>query len=67
MLKNRGKQQEGKDERSLQKNWNYHGNIFPKDGHNKREKWLRSSGSRRDQKEMERIHRRTVQKRTGYP
>ena len=67
MLSNRGKQQEGKDERSLQKNWNYQGNILPKDEPNKREKGLRPSVSRRDQKEMERIQGKTVQKRTGYP
>ena len=26
--KSRGKQQNGKDQRSLQENWRYHGNIF---------------------------------------
>ena len=28
----------GKDERSLQENWRYQGNILPKDGHNKGQK-----------------------------
>ena len=36
--RNRGKQQNGKDQRSLQENWRYQGKISPKDGHNKRQK-----------------------------
>ena len=35
MQRNRGKQQNGKDQRSLQENWRYQGNISGKDGHNK--------------------------------
>ena len=35
MQRNRGKQQNGKDYRSLQENWGYQGNISCKDGHNK--------------------------------
>ena len=46
MQRNRGKQQNGKDERSLQENERYQGNISCKDGLDK----------------VARIHRRTVQK-----
>ena len=38
MQRNRGKQQNGKDQRSLQENQRYQGNISCKDGHNKGEK-----------------------------
>ena len=34
MQRNRGKQQNGKDQQSLQENWRYQGNISCKDGHN---------------------------------
>ena len=34
MQRNRGKQQNGKDQRSIQENWRYQGNILCKDGHN---------------------------------
>ena len=36
---NRGKQQNGKDQRSLQENQRYQGNISCKDGLNKEQKW----------------------------
>ena len=36
---NRGKQQNGKDQRSLQENQRYQGNISSKDGLNKEQKW----------------------------
>ena len=39
MQRNRGKQQNGKDERSLQKNQRYQGNFSCKDGLNKGQKW----------------------------
>ena len=39
MQRNRGKQQNGKDWRSLQENKRYQGNISCKDGHNKGQKW----------------------------
>ena len=35
--RNRGKQQNGKDQRSLHENWSYQGNTSCKDGHNKRQ------------------------------
>ena len=35
----RGQQQNGKDQRSLQENQRYKGNISCKDGHNKGQKW----------------------------
>ena len=38
MRRNRGKQWNGKDERSLQVNWRYQENISCKDGHNKGKK-----------------------------
>ena len=41
MQRIRGKQQNGKDERSLQENQRYQGNISCKDGHNKGQKWYR--------------------------
>ena len=37
--KNRGKQQNGKDQRSLQENQRYQGNISCKDGLDKGQKW----------------------------
>ena len=38
MQKNRGKQQNGKDQRSLQENQRYQENVLGKDGYNKEEK-----------------------------
>ena len=38
MQRNRGKQQNGKDQRSLQENQRYQGNISCKDGHNNGQK-----------------------------
>ena len=35
MQRSRGKQQNGNNQRSLQENWRYQGNISCKDGHNK--------------------------------
>ena len=40
MKRNRGKQQNGKDQRSLQENQRYQGNISCKDGHDKGQKDL---------------------------
>ena len=51
MQRNRGKQQNGKDQRSLQENWNYQGNISCKNGHDKGQK-------RKDLTEAEEIKRR---------
>ena len=39
MQRNRGKQQNGKDEQSLQENQRYQGNISRKHGLNKGQKW----------------------------
>ena len=33
--RNKGKQQNGKDQRSLQENWRYQGNILCNNGHDK--------------------------------
>ena len=38
MKRNRGKQQNGKDQQSLQENQRYQGQISCKDGHNKGQK-----------------------------
>ena len=45
--KDRGKEQNGKDERSLQGNKRYQGNISCKDGQNKVQKWYGPNRSRR--------------------
>uniref|UniRef100_A0A670I388 Endonuclease/exonuclease/phosphatase domain-containing protein n=1 Tax=Podarcis muralis TaxID=64176 RepID=A0A670I388_PODMU len=39
MQRNRGKQQKGKNQRSVQENWRYERNISYKDYHNKGQKW----------------------------
>ena len=39
MQRNRGKQQNGEDQRSLQENQRQQGNILCKDGHSKGQKW----------------------------
>ena len=39
MQRNRGKQENGKDQRSLQENQRYQGKISCKDEHNKGQKW----------------------------
>ena len=46
MQRNRGKQQNGTDQRSLQENQRYQGNISCKDGLNKRQKWHGPNRSR---------------------
>ena len=60
MQRNQGKQQNGKDERSRQENWKkkekIKGLFHPKMGTIK--------DRIKDQEEMARIHRRTVQKRS---
>ena len=58
MQRNRGKQWNGKDERSLQVNWRYQGNISCKDGH----KNSKNLTEVEEIKEMKRIYRRTIQK-----
>ena len=62
-MANRRKQQNGKDQRSLQENQRYQGNISCKDGHNKGQK---SYGlrSRRNSEEVARSHK-TIQKRSS--
>ena len=65
MQRNRGKQQNGKDERSLQENQRYQGNISCKDRNNKGQKLYGPNRSIRYQEELARIHRKTVQKRSS--
>ena len=48
MQRNRGKQQKGKDQRSLQGNQRYQGNISWKDGLEKEQKLYGPNRSRRD-------------------
>ena len=48
MQGNRGKQQNGKDQKSLRENWTQQGKISYKDGHNKGEKWQGPERRRRD-------------------
>ena len=64
--RNRGKQQDEKDQRSLQENQRYEGNFSCKDGHNKGQKWYGPNRSRRYQEEVARIHRRTIKKRSFF-
>ena len=45
--RNSGKQQNGKNERSLQENQRYQGNISCKDEHNKGQKWYGPNRRRR--------------------
>ena len=47
MQRNRGKQQTGKDQRSLQENQRYQGNFTCEDGDNKGQKWYGPNRSRR--------------------
>ena len=67
MQSNRGKQQNWKDQRSLQENQSYQGNISCKDGLDKGQKWYGPSRSRRYKEEVTRIHRKTIQKDLNDP
>ena len=62
MKRNRGKQQNGKDQRSLQENQKYQRNISCKDGLNKGQKWYGPNRRRRYKEEVARIYRRTLEK-----
>jgi len=48
MHRNREKQQNEKDKRSLPKNWRNQGNISCTNGQNKGQKWFGANRSRRD-------------------
>ena len=63
MQRNRGKQQNWKDSRSLQKNKRYQGNISCKDGHDKGQKPCGPNRIRRYWEEVARIYRRAIQKK----
>ena len=52
MQRDRENQQNGKDQRSLQENWRYQGNISRKNGHNKEQNGLK------DLTESEEINKR---------
>ena len=58
MQRNRGKQQNGKDQRSLQENWRYQGNISCKDEHNKGETQQRPNRNGKDLTEAEEIKKK---------
>ena len=45
----------GEDQRSIQENQRYHGNISCKDGHNKGQKWYGPNSSKRYKEEVARI------------
>ena len=47
------KKQNGKDQRSLQENWRYQGNISCKDGHHKGQNWYGPNRSKRCSKRWE--------------
>ena len=53
----------GKTRDLFKKVGNSKGTFQPKLGTIKKRKWLKPNKSRRDQEEMEKIHRRTVQKK----
>ena len=52
-VKNRGKQQNGKDQRSRQGNQRYFGSISCKDGHNNGQKWYGHNRSRGYEEEVQ--------------
>ena len=54
-------------QRSLQENYRYQGNISCKDGLSKGQKWYGPNRSRRYLEEVARIYRRTIQKRSSWP
>ena len=58
MQRNRGKQQNEKDQRSLQENQRYQGNISCKDGLDKGQKWYGSDRNGMDLTEAEDIKKR---------
>ena len=57
MQRSRGKQQNGKDQRSLQENWRYQRNISCKLGNDQGQKQEGPNRRRRNQDEVARIHR----------
>ena len=63
MQRNRAKQQNEKDQIRLQENQRYQGNVSFKGGHNKVQNGMGLTEAK-DIKEVLRIHRGTVQKRS---
>ena len=63
MQRNRGKQQNEKDQRSPQENQRYQVNISCKDGLDKGQKWYGPNRRRRYLEEVVRIPKRTVEKK----
>ena len=63
MKKIRGKQQNGKDQRSLKENQRYQGNFHAKMGTIKDRNIMDLTEAKNIMIEVARIHRRTVQKR----
>ena len=61
---NRGKQQNGKDQRPVQENQRYQGKFSCKDNHNKGQKFFGPNRNIRYLEEVVIIHRRTIQKRS---
>ena len=63
MQRNRGKQQNEKDQRYLQEHWRYLGNTPCKDGHNKGQNDKDLTEAEEIKEKAAKIHRRTTQKR----
>ena len=62
MQRNRGKQKNGKNQRSLQENWRYQRNTSCIDRVNKGQKWQGPNRSRKDSEEVARLHRQLYNK-----
>ena len=67
MQRNRGKQQNGKEWRSLQENWRNKGKFLYKGRLNKVQKWYTPNRSRRYYEEVAIIHIRTIQEGLNDP
>ena len=62
---NRGKQQKGEDQRSLQENERYQGNISCKDGHNKGRNGMDLKEAEDVKQWWQENFKRTIQKRSS--
>ena len=67
MQRNRRKQENGKDQRFLQENQRYQGNISCKDEPIKDRNGMDLTEAEDNYKEVAGIHRRAVQKRSSQP
>ena len=67
MQRNRGKQQNGKDQRSPQENQRYQRNISCKDGHNKGQKWYDLTEAKNIKKKWQEYTERLYKKDLNDP